>query len=420
MVFFCGDAERRRNVMIGEAVRPCPICGNRRASRLHTQRFVLDDGHPLADGYDVANCESCGFVYADVAATQGAYDAFYENLSKYDDPGSSTGSGESPLDRVRLEDTAEILAQALPGRDSHILDIGCAGGGLLEALSRRGYRNLAGIDPSAACARMTREKTGVAYQGWVTNLPPGIGTFDCVALSHVLEHVLDVPSAIAALPPLLREGGIAYVEIPDAARYADYVYAPFQDFNTEHINHFSRLCLDRAMARQGFTAVGGGERLLRDSPQTVTPSIYGLYRWTGAKAQFRPDTALKPAILRYIERSYALLNRIDRSIGEALEESPSLIVWGAGQLTLKLLAETRLSQARVIAFVDSNPIRQGRFLRGVPILAPRAIRAYPQPILIGSLLHHRQILEEIERLGLTNRVILLPEGGPRFFAEAHP
>jgi 2-polyprenyl-3-methyl-5-hydroxy-6-metoxy-1,4-benzoquinol methylase len=373
---------------------------------------VLDDGHPLADGYDVAHCESCGFVYADVAATQAAYDAFYATQSKYDDPGSSTGSGDSPLDRQRLEDTAELLAQALPRRESRILDIGCAGGGLLEALSRRGYRNLAGIDPSAACARMTAEKIGVAYQGWVTNLPPGIGTFDCVALSHVLEHVLDVPSAIAALPPLLRRGGIAYVETPDAARYAGYVYAPFQDFNTEHINHFSRLCLDRAMARQGFTASGGGERLLRDSPQTVTPSIYGLYRWTGAQAQFPPDTALRPAILRYIERSRALLHKIDCAIGEALEESPALIVWGAGQLTLKLLAETRLSQAEVIAFVDSNPVRQGRSLRGAPILPPRALRSYPQPILIGSLLHHRQILEDIERLGLPNRVILLPEANP--------
>jgi hypothetical protein len=67
--------------------------------------------------------------------------------------------------------------------------------------------------------------------------------------------------------------------------------------------------------------------------------------------------------------------------------------------------------------VDSNPIHQGRRLAGAPILAPAAIREYKQPILIGTMLHHREILAQIEKLGLENRIILLPEGGPKYFTE---
>lgn len=391
------------------------MCERREIEPLHTQRFVVEENHPLSDGYVVACCADCGFVYADVAATQADYDAFYATLSKYDDGATSTGSGDSPNDRERLAGTAEILSGALPSTEARILDIGCAGGGLLYALKERGYRNLVGVDPSPACARQTREKTGEAYDGWVTNLPPQIGRFDAVVLSHVMEHVLDVPAAIAALGPLLGEGGLVYLEVPDAPRYAEHIYAPFQDFNTEHINHFSAASLDNAMQSRGFLAIGGGERLLHSSPHTFTPAVYRIYRWSGVNAPVTRDNGLKPAILRYIERSARLLACIDQRIEEALRSSDELIVWGAGQLTLKLLAETCLAKARVAAFVDSNPIHQGRRLAGAPILAPAAIAGTSQPILIGTTLHHREIVAQIEKLGLRNAIVLLPEGGPKFF-----
>lgn len=281
--------------MISQAFRACPVCEHRRIEPLHTQRFVVEENHPLSDGYVIAHCTTCGFVYADVAASQADYDAFYATLSKYDDAATSTGSGDTPGDRERLGGTAEILSGALPSTEARILDIGCAGGGLLYALHQRGYRNLVGVDPSPVCARLTREKTGEAYDGWVTSLPPRIGRFDAVVLSHVMEHVLDVPAAIRALAPLLCEGGLVYLEVPDAARYAEHIYAPFQDFNTEHINHFSAISLDNAMQTRGFAAIGGGERLLLSSPCTFTPAVYRIYRWTGERLPVTPDTLLKPA-----------------------------------------------------------------------------------------------------------------------------
>ena len=405
--------------MISAAFRPCPVCESREVERLHTQRFVLEDGHPLSDGYDVVHCVACGFVYADVSASQSDYDAFYAKLSKYDDAATSTGSGESPLDRTRLAETAEILNGLLPSKEARILDIGCAGGGLLEALQRCGYRNLVGVDPSPTCARLTRERTGEAYDGWVTSLPAEIGTFDCVVMSHVMEHVLEVPAAIQALRPLLREGGRVYLEVPDAARYAAHIYAPFQDFNTEHINHFSSRSLDNAMQTRAYTALAGGERLLQSSSCTYTPAVWRAYCWSGSRQAASPDLALKAAIHCYIERSAALLKRIDDCIREALAAAGGLIVWGTGQLTLKLLAETCLSKANISAFVDSNPIHHGHQLAGAPILAPDAIRGYGEPILIGTMLHHREIVSQIEKLGLQNRVILLPDAGPAYFTEGY-
>src|ERR1700691_5032040 len=165
------------------AHRACPVCGGREVEPLMRQNFVLGDGHPLSDGYRVVHCIACGFVYADVAASQADYDSYYATLSKYDDPSTSTGSGETAFDRERLAQTAEILDGVLRSPESRVLDIGCAGGGLLKALQERGYRNLVGADPSASCANQTRERIGEAYHCWITNLPPQIGTVDCIVLS---------------------------------------------------------------------------------------------------------------------------------------------------------------------------------------------------------------------------------------------
>lgn len=404
--------------MTETANRPCPVCEHHSVETLRRQRFVLEEHHPLSDGYSVVCCKRCGFVYADVSASQADYDAYYAELSKYDDPATSTGSGESALDRERLAGTAEILCSHLPSRDARILDIGCAGGGLLYALRQRGYPHLAGIDPSPACARQTAASTGEAYAGWIMNLPQNIGTFDGVILSHVLEHVLEVSSAIEAIRPLLRDGGRLYIEVPDASRYADHVYAPFQDFNTEHINHFSPKSLDNLMLPRGFARQGGGLRLLRSSIHTLTPALFAVYSNGGSEMAVDPDLDFKPSVLKYIERSTSLLASIDNRIREALPTSAEVIVWGAGQLTLKLLAETCLADANVVAFVDSNPVHQGKRLAGAPVLPPSAISSYSQPLLIGTLLHHREIMVQIERLGLSNRVILLPEGGPKFFETA--
>ena len=403
--------------MTCQAFRACPVCEALCVEPLHTQRFVLPLNHPLSEGYDVVECVACGFVYADVRAAQVDYDRFYAELSKYDDAATSTGAGESPYDRARLAESARLIEEITGNRGARVLDIGCAGGGLLSALADRGFRNLVGVDPSPQCARQTRERIGEAYAGWVTSMPSGIGRFDCIVLSHVMEHVLDVPAAIAAFRTLLSEAGRVWIEVPDAARYAAHIYAPFQDFNTEHINHFSAASLDQAMELRGYRALGGGERLLHSSAHTFTPAVYRAFSWDGECRAVEPDSRLGPAIRRYIERSALLMRRIEESIAAALAESDEVVVWGAGQLALKLLAETSLGRARIAAFVDSNPVHQRKQLAGAPIVAPAEAHAYMQPILVATMLHHREISEQIQMLGLQNPVVLLPEGGPAFFGD---
>ena len=393
-------------------MRPCPICDAAACEVLHQQKFVLPQGHPLTAGYDVVCCKRCGFVYADTTVSQADYDRFYAEFSKYEDRQTSTGGGDAPWDAQRLGATAAYIAGCLPDRRARILDIGCANGGLLRALRDLGWANVVGVDPSAACVENTSRLHGIeAHVAWLSAISVGLGQFDCVILSHVLEHVSSLHPAVRSLSDLVRPGGIAYVETPDATRYAEFVTAPFQDFNTEHINHFSLRCLANLFRSAGWNALAMGQKVILSAPQMPYPAVYTVFAHEPGEAYgfiLSPDTELPGQIRAYIARSQASLDELSATIRAALRNSPELIVWGTGQLTMKLLAETPLGEAQIVAFVDSNPINQGRLLRDVPILAPEAIRGMAQPILVASTLHQDEIVAVIRsRMGLTNPLILL-------------
>lgn len=210
----------------------------------------------------------------------------------------------------------------------------------------------------------------------------------------------------------MNPGAVLYVEVPDATRYVEFLFAPFQDFNTEHINHFSPASLANLLRVCGFEPVESGRRMLATSPGMPYPAIYAVAVPPAADApvsevELTRDETLRPAIEAYIAGSARLLAALDRKIRNALEPAGPILVWGAGQLAMKLLAETALGQAEIAAFVDGNPIHHGKTIRGVPVLGPEQIRGLGHPILITTTLHEREIAEQIARMGLSNRVVCL-------------
>jgi 2-polyprenyl-3-methyl-5-hydroxy-6-metoxy-1,4-benzoquinol methylase len=361
----------------------------------------------LADHYTVVCCRNCGFVYADTVVDQKKFDAFYADCSKYEDLSTGTGGGLTPWDQQRLADSAQEIAKWV-AKDARVLDIGCANGGLLAELRKLGFSRLTGIDPSPACVRNTAALGIDARKGSFADVP-ALGKFDLIIVSHVLEHVHDLHPAMDAMCAALAPNGIVYAETPDASRYHQFVVAPFQDFNTEHINHFSATCQSRLFHNFGLARLGGGTKNIASSRDSLTPAVFGIFRNGGSNDAPTKDDDLRGCILAYIETSQALLDEIDDHLENHLSGTP-VIVWGTGQLTMKLLCESSLAHLEIAAFVDSNPINQGKSLRGVRVLSPRELAAsgLKYPIVIGSLLHGQDIIAGIRTsLGLGNLLVEL-------------
>ena len=382
--------------------RNCPICEYKNVEVLHTQRFLLPQGNYLPKEYDVVYCENCSFAYADTPAMQIDYDRYYADFSKYEDNQTGTGGGESQQDAERLQKTAECIAEFIIDKNAHILDIGCANGGLLKYLQQLGYLCLFGLDPSPTCAENTAKLPGV--KSFVGSLftPPDIvpSDFDCIIVSHTLEHIYDLKLAVKQIDKLLKKGAYAYIEVPDASRYSEFIVTPFQDFNVEHINHFSRRSMTSLFGSIGWTPVQVGDKVFDSSPQCPYPAIYSFWQ---------KESDFKDNINRYIVNSQIMMNHFEEKLQSIWKNCHQVIVWGTGQLALKLLAETSLSKAEIVAFVDGNPVNHGKVLNGVKIISPKelSIKKLKEPIIIASTIHQEAITKTIYEMGFDNQVILL-------------
>jgi SAM-dependent methyltransferase len=392
-----------------QTLRNCPSCIGTVAEVLHHQDFDLIAGHSLASGYDVVACQTCGFVYADTSATQEDYNQFYEQMSKYSDPATGTGSGALAWDAERLRDTATIVERFLDSSGSRILDLGCAGGGLLCCLRALGFNNSIGLDPSASCVAEVKAKGLDGMQGAIGSLAFPPRSFDCIVLSGVLEHVRDLHGALKGLVPLLKTNGFLYIEVPDATAYAEYLYSPFQDFNTEHINHFSPSTLRGLLRGFGLGPVFEGGKSIRSSATSFYHDIYGVFRADndGDGAEEDGADGLTSRIKLYVAASGQMMSEISGRLDLDLAGSSGVIVWGVGQLTMKLLKYSPLARSKIVAFVDSSPVNRGRMLHQVRIVGPEDLREMPHPIVIASLLHQSEIAQQIRSMGLDNRLILL-------------
>jgi SAM-dependent methyltransferase len=376
---------------------------------------MLEENHPLKGDYKVVSCNGCGFVYSKTSVAKKEYDAYYRSMSIYADSKTNTGAGENPCDKKRLFQSAECINSYLNNTqskiDSRILDVGCANGGLLHSLRTMGYKNLCGIDPSAVCIRNLKKLGIEGYIGSATYYPKSIGQFDLIILSHVMEHICNVREALRSLSKLLKPHGSIYIEVSNASEYMNYISAPFQDFNTEHINHFSVRSMSNLMGQSGFYIQKSGTKIFESSPGNPYPALYGFWsKIDKKKIDFKiiKDTSLRSRIKTYISRSKDMMTAIDTRIQSALKKNPEIIVWGTGQLLTKLLTDTCLSHAHIVAFVDGNTLHVGKKIKNIEIQLPEKIIDLKQPILIATLLHQEAIANRIRNdLKMPNEIIFL-------------
>lgn len=112
-------------------------------------------------------------------------------------------------------DYIDRQAQGLEGKS--ILDIGCGGGILSEALAQRGA-GVTGIDMaelSLKVARMHLHESGLEVDYQLATAEAfaidNAGSFDIVTCLEMLEHVPDPASVIDAAVKLLKPGGLLFL-----------------------------------------------------------------------------------------------------------------------------------------------------------------------------------------------------------------
>lgn len=397
----------KNNNLLKDSVRHCPICGCISAEIMHMHDFLLTENHPLPKHYDVVCCCQCGFVFADTPAPQDTYNFFYTKWSKYEDEKTSSGTGYSFYDKVRLEETADTIMNLFPDKNIFILDMGCGNGGLLKELKLRGYKRIMGCDPSFSCVQNVLNQNIESFQGTLFDESNISRKFDLVILSHVLEHVCDLQNAKQILLSLLNEGGKIYIETPDASRYVDFYVTPFHYFDVEHINHFDARYQDLLFATSGMECISTGTKQMAVSQDKYYPAVYSvLQKCKRENVAFEYNDSLRKKIMSYIELSESNEDISDK-IQSLYNSNKEIIVWGVGSYTMSLLSSTDLACCNIKCFIDSNPLKQGTSLLGKEIKDISALIDFKGVVVICSALYASEIVAQIKDYGCTNELVIL-------------
>ena len=393
--------------MTVNACRPCPVCEKYTVEVLHRMDFQLPKSSPLPNSYQIVSCQSCGMIYADSESTQANYDRYYAQFSKYEDPKIASGGGYSDTDRQRLEKTAAVIKKYLKNTDA-VLDIGCANGGLLDALHKFGFEALTGIDPSSFSIENIKQKGYNGYRANISNLSAGnVGLYNGIILSHVLEHIFDVKAAMEVIKSLLEDHGLLYIEVPNARQYGNHYVVPYYYFDSEHINHFDINTLNELARYNGFEVMEWSETLISVTNEVNYPAVYVMLKKSDSikYVNLPPSDELKSSILNFINQSEQ--DHRQKKIEYYSNSKEPLILWGAGSYTQRLMATSKLSECNIIAIVDNDNNKQDLFINTLQIKAPSILHNMEGTILILSALHSNEIKNEISRMGLKNKTDII-------------
>ena len=401
-------------------MRACPSCGEASAlSEIVDVAVTRPSGQPGDAVIHVLVCDECGLGFSDDGVTQPQLDEYYAKLAKYGDlslysqneEADSSLESEAPWEFERADALADFVA-SIAAPDVHIYDVGCSTGTLMELLRRRGFSQIRGCDPLESAVLIARDRRGLdVEQGWVGSLDVS-QHIDVILLSHVLEHVLELRTAIEQLRDKLTSGGRVFIEVPDASRFADYVHAPYQDFNTEHVNHFSAASLSYLMQQFGFEEERLEQVMIRSGPAHPYPAIRGCWLLRGSGTPSLPTTASieahRVALRRYATISEEMFCEIDQRIAVGVGDQ-AFVLWGAGQLAMKMLSRESFPTAQLAFIVDAAPTRHGQVLGAHEVLAPVVFPsdAWPKKVVAGSVFAETSIEKSARALGISAEVIAL-------------
>jgi len=395
--------------MIKNLSRRCPLCGFEQGQVLTHISLMPVEGESLPSDFDVCLCKACGFCFDDMAATQNSFDDYYKTTGKYAQANTGGSGGISDADMKRWSHVIRILSAHVT-KKQRIVDVGCGKGGLLLALRAEGFSNVVGIEPSSGCREALSRQAVVCYPDLSDCLAEET-PFDCVICSQVLEHIFALGEFLNGVGRLIGKKGVIYVEVPNAAGYADCFHAPFYYFDREHINHFTQGSLDNL-----FAEVLQGLPLFREEAcaepvsGVLTPNLYAVYQLRGERRAVVPDVSFSQKIESYIKVSEG---RDRYPEIEALKGSHTpVLLWGQGAHLRRLMGKGVFHGLPIKGIIDRDKGGRGEFLAGYPLLAPKDIsesKFQGAAVIITSVLYARQIQESLIAQAFTGRIIRISE-----------
>jgi 2-polyprenyl-3-methyl-5-hydroxy-6-metoxy-1,4-benzoquinol methylase len=258
--------------------RDCPACGAPAAGAPRLPRFCKP-------GLTLLRCPGCRLVYSHEVLVEAAERQRYAGAAPGSVPAAFAALQRSaPYARLEGAKIAYVLQQvaAFFPRPDSLLDIGCAGGAVLDAFAAAGWR-VAGVEPAPEAAAAARARHPGVRCGFFPGDAPEAedgGGFGLVTLFDLLEHMEQPLPFLAAIHGRLRPGGVLAVQVPNFDSPLVQVEGAVSSVVTPgHWSYFDPASLVMLLGRAGFrplalqSYISELDRLLAHPPEAVRAAL---------------------------------------------------------------------------------------------------------------------------------------------------
>lgn len=324
-----------------------------------------------------------------------------------------------------------VRSRRLDG-DSLVAEIASNDGYLLQYYKRAGVAVL-GIEPAVNVARLARDERGIPTlneffnEGLARRLREQGNSADVIHANNVLAHVADLNDFVRGLYVLLKDDGVAVIEVPYVKDMIDH--CEFDTIYHEHLCYFSLTALDKLFGRHGLiiedverlTVHGGSLRIYArksaphpDGFEERSEHILGLleeeFGWGVGRADFYLEFSTQ------VER---LRSKLLDLLGSLKSQGKRIAVYGASAKGSTLLNYFSIGKETLDFVVDRSTIKQGRYTPGthLSIYAPeKLLDAMPDYVLLLTWNFADEILAQQSEYLRRGGKFIVPVPEPRTVA----
>ncbi len=233
--------------------------------------------------YKVVVCSNCQYGRVDPLPDQETlgklYDSaqYYDSHMNYDFNNISDEEIEEKIEKSRVLHQGNFAKFGV-NLSGNLLEIGSGGGFALKAFSRMGL-SVSGLEMSKSAVSFCHDRLNLNVYHTSLEKSTLRETFDFILLNHVLEHFVDVRSAMAKIVEYLAPEGVLYIRVPDHNSYDRRKYGVnWPAYAYYHISNFSEISLTLLFDQFGLKPMGFHRFMSEQTPMIIKTIAKGPLR----------------------------------------------------------------------------------------------------------------------------------------------
>jgi 2-polyprenyl-3-methyl-5-hydroxy-6-metoxy-1,4-benzoquinol methylase len=238
---------------MAEIIASCPVCGN----IVFTHFLDVTDHFLTQEEFSIQECNSCRFRFINPRPGKQEIGRYYQSEEYI-----SHDSGKNDL-QSRIYKFARILSIRKKfsivrnySFGGTILDIGCGTGEFLYYCRKKNFE-VKGVEPNGKARAFALSKNEILANEHLESLSDSPGSFNCITMWHVLEHIHNLNDLVIQAKRLLAPEGVFIVAVPNSNSWDAEKYQKFWAAYDvpRHLYHFTKETMQKLASRNGLEII---------------------------------------------------------------------------------------------------------------------------------------------------------------------